>query len=73
MKRYILLFLCTLLAARGTCMVTASGDRVVIDHAVYDDVYVAAGTVLIEAPIHGTLIVAGGSVIVKDSILNDIL
>lgn len=73
MKKYLLLPLCLMIAGRALSMVTVSGNKVVIEHTVYDDVYIAAGTVLIEAPIHGSLIVAGGTVIVKDSVLNDIL
>ena len=50
-----------------------SGDNVVIDQRMQDDVYVAGGKVNINAPISRDLIAAGGTIIVNDSIAMDAL
>ncbi|HTI92397.1 MAG TPA: hypothetical protein VL727_17505 [Puia sp.] len=74
MKKYLFLTFCLLMAVgKGSALVVTAGNTVVIDHVVYEDVYISGGTVRIEAPVHGSLIVAGGTVTVKDTIFNDIL
>lgn len=67
------MFFFLLALLRANALVITSGSTVVIEHAVHEDIYISAGTVLIQAPVYGSLIVAGGTVTVKDSILNDIL
>ncbi len=50
-----------------------SGENIVINKTVNQDLYVAGGSVTINAPIKGDLIVAGGTIIVNDTITQDIL
>ena len=50
-----------------------SGDDVVIRERFAHDLYVAGGTVTINAPVDGDLIVVGGTVIINDTISQDIL
>ncbi|MBS1604484.1 MAG: hypothetical protein JST42_17605, partial [Bacteroidetes bacterium] len=66
MKLYWILIAGMLMAARASAMVVTSGERVVIDHVVMGDIYITGGTVIIEAPVRGSLIVG-------DTIVNDIL
>ncbi len=50
-----------------------SGENVIITERTNQDLYVAGGTVTINAPIDGDLIVAGGTVTINDSVSHDIL
>jgi hypothetical protein len=49
------------------------GKNVIINHPVYEDLYIAGGSITINAPIHGDLIIAGGTIIINDTITDDIL
>lgn len=50
-----------------------TGDNLSIRTAIYEDVYVGAGTVTISAPIYGDLVVAGGTIIINDTISGDLI
>lgn len=50
-----------------------ASDNIVIREKVTKDLYVAGGTVTINAPVYGDLIVAGGTITVNDTITQDIL
>lgn len=49
------------------------GKHITVQHAVYGNFYVCAGTVIINAPVYGELVVAGGNVYINDTIQKDIL
>lgn len=71
-RNVILLIGAILLSVKAFSQVR-SGESVVIDDAVNDDLYVAAGTVTVNAPIRGDLVVAGGTVVLNDSVAQDLL
>lgn len=50
-----------------------SGDNVVIEQPVNEDIYITGGTVTVSAPVHGDVIVAGGTIILNDTISGDVL
>lgn len=52
---------------------TRSGDNVLINQKITRDLYVAGGTVVIDAPIDGDVIAAGGTITINDSVMQDIL
>ncbi|MDR3714223.1 MAG: hypothetical protein P4L51_15505 [Puia sp.] len=73
MKQVFLLFLFSSVVIYGFPMVIASGNTVVIDQPVYEDLYLSGGTVMINAPVHGDIVVAGGTIYINDSVTRDIL
>jgi hypothetical protein len=50
-----------------------SGDKVIIDAVVEEDLYIVGGTVTVNAPVRGDLIVTGGTIILNDTVSQDLL
>ncbi len=78
MKKLILLFsgllLLTLLSSTAVfAFELKSGDSVVIDQEVMDDLYLLSGSASIDAPILGDLHVMGGQVTINDNISEDLV
>lgn len=71
--KHLLLLLLLCVANRALPMIIESGSSVVIDHPVFEDLYLAGGTVTINARVHGDLIIAGGTVFINDTVDNEIL
>ncbi|MDO6429518.1 hypothetical protein Q4E93_02885 [Flavitalea sp. BT771] len=72
-KCALLLLLLSAGSINGFSMIVESGNTIVIDHSTTQDIYLAAGTVIINAPVHGQLVVAGGKIYINDSVYDDIL
>jgi hypothetical protein len=70
-KCALLLLLLTAGAVNGFSMIVESGNAIVIERSTTEDIYLAAGTVIINAPVHGQLVVAGGKIYINDSVYND--
>ena len=47
--------------------------NVISSQPMYEDLYIAGGSITINYPIYGDLIIAGGTVIINDTVTNDIL
>jgi hypothetical protein len=62
-----------LLALNSYATDAKAGDKVTIQKAVNEDLYITAGTVTINAPIYGDLVVAGGTVTINDSVAFDLI
>jgi len=73
MKRLFSLLLLLTATLGAFSMVIESGTSIVIDQSVNEDLYLAGGTITINAPVFGDLIVTGGTIYVNDSISHDIL
>ena len=51
---------------------TVYGNEVAMTNKVNDDLYISAGTVRIEAPVYGDVVICGGTVIISDSVMGSI-
>ncbi len=69
----LLLFTFALVSVSETLAQLESGENVIISNKVGHDLYVAGGTVSVNAPIEGDLTVAGGTITVTDTVAQDIL
>jgi len=72
LRSLFLLFL-PILASKSYAMVVESGNTVIIDHPVSQDLYLVGGTIVINAPVHGDLVVAGGKIYINDTVTRDVL
>lgn len=54
-------------------MVVENGSTIVIDHPVFDDIYLAGGTLTVNAPVHGDIVAAGGTIYINDTVRGQVL
>ena len=73
MKKILMLVCLTIFATSTFAYRIEYGNNVIISQPVYEDLYIAGGTITINAAIHGDLICAGGTIIINDTVTNDIL
>ncbi|WP_406657557.1 hypothetical protein V7O62_03095 [Methanolobus sp. ZRKC2] len=76
MKRRVGLFLILLLvlsalSCPATALTTRSGDVVIIDEVVEDDLYIAGNNIIISGTVMGDVVAAGGRVEVRGTITED--
>ena len=74
MKRTILLSLATLMSlyAQATFQ-TIYGREVVINGGMQENLYISAGTVRIDAPITGDILLCGGTLTINGTIMGDVM
>lgn len=73
MKKYLLVAIMACSWFTASALHIEYGNHVVINRALYENVYIAGGTVTINAAVHGDLVVAGGTIVINDTVTNDIL
>ncbi len=64
---------CILLSAVHAFCQMRSGENVIINEKISNDLYVAGSNVTVNAPIDGDLIVTGGTVTINDTVTQDIM
>jgi len=69
----VVCLLCLLIAAPAVASERLTGDVVIIDEPMTDDVYAFADVIRVEAPIDGDLIAFGGQIIIDDNISGDVI
>lgn len=54
-------------------MIVENGNTVVIDHPVFEDIYLAGGTITVNAPVHGDIVAMGGTIYINDTVTGEVL
>jgi hypothetical protein len=54
-------------------MIVENGSTVVIDHPVFEDIYLAGGTITVNAPVHGDIVAMGGTIYINDTVMGEVL
>lgn len=59
-RLFPLLFMMINVIPSADAMHHVRGYRVIIDKPVYDSIYITAGYIIVNVPVHGDVIIAGG-------------